>query len=194
MGAASASLAVAYGWRRNPTPFPYTLKFFLRHPLIGRERLLEILEPRPGEQLLEIGPGLGYYALPVAEALGEGTLDLVDVQQAMLNHTLEQARQRGLSNLRPTLSDGGGLPFGDNSFDGVYLSEVIGEIPDQDAAFREFKRVLRPGGRLVVGESLLSADVHFIPFGSVSRRAHQAGLRFDRRLGSALGYFARFTA
>lgn len=188
-------ITIAYRWRRHPTPFPHFLRFFLRHPLIGRDRLHAILEPKPNEHLLEIGPGTGYYALSVAAALGDGTLDLLDVQQAMLDHTTAAARRDGLANLRANLSNAATtLPFESDRFDGAYLSEVIGEIPDQDAALREFRRVIKPGGRLVVGESLLSGDVHFMTFSAVRRRAEAAGFTFEQRLGSSLGYFARFRA
>ncbi len=67
---------------------------------------------------------------------------------------------------------------------------MLGEIPDQDAALRELARVLKPGGRLVVGE--LFGDPHWVSPGSLRRRAEAAGLVFARRSGSPLGYFARF--
>jgi len=55
-------------------------------------------------------------------------------------------------NITPTRSDARELPYEDDSFDAAYLVAVLGEIPDQNAALRELARVLKPGGRLVVGE------------------------------------------
>ena len=69
------------------------------------------------------------------------------------------------------------------------LTAVLGEIPDQAAALGEIARVLRPGGRLVVGE--LFGDPHFTPTGALRERAAAAGLRFEERSGPAVGYFAR---
>ncbi|MGV9823289.1 class I SAM-dependent methyltransferase [Nocardia xishanensis] len=192
--AAAGGLVIGTEWRNNPTPFPHFLRFFLRHPLVGRDKLLKALRPQNGERLLEIGPGIGYYAVPVATSLGEGTLHVQDVQQAMLDHTLQAARTAGVRNIHPTLRDASVIPFDDDYFDGAYLVEVIGEIPDKAAALNELRRVIRPGGRLVVGEDLLSFDVHFMTHSSVTKLARSAGFTLEERFGTSLGYFAVFRA
>jgi ubiquinone/menaquinone biosynthesis C-methylase UbiE len=192
---AVALLGAAVWWRKNPSACPYSQRFWVEapHPFITRARLRETLEPSPGEQLLEVGPGTGYYALPVAEWLGTGgTLSVLDVQQDMLDHTMRRAAEAGIPNIEPSLADARVMPYGDASFDGAYLATVLGEIPDQDAALRELRRVLRPGGRVVVGE--LFGDPHMVAFGKLRSRAEAAGLTFERRVGGPLGYFARFRA
>src|SRR5256885_12185853 len=105
--AGAALLAGSVWWRRNPSPIPYWQRLFveLPHPGITRSRLIEILEPRPGEHLLEVGPGTGYYSLPVAEELDDGRLEIFDVQREMLDHVLRAAGERGLRNLVPWESD-----------------------------------------------------------------------------------------
>jgi ubiquinone/menaquinone biosynthesis C-methylase UbiE len=191
--AAVALAAAAVWWRRNPSACPYSQRFWVEapHPLITRARLREILEPRSGERVLEIGPGTGYYTLDLAEWVGaDGSIEILDVQQEMLDHTIRRARERGLWNVNPTLGDAQELEAQDDSFDAAILVTVLGEIPDQDAALREIARVLRPGGRLVVGE--LIGDPHMVTLGSLRRRAQEAGLRFERRVGPKIGYFARF--
>jgi ubiquinone/menaquinone biosynthesis C-methylase UbiE len=193
--AAVAVAAAAVWWRRNPSACPYSQRFWVQapHPLITRARMREILEARPGERLLEIGPGTGYYTLDLAEWVGpDGSVEILDVQQEMLDHTIRRARERGLWNVKPTLGDARQLEAEDDSFDAVVLVTVLGEIPDQDAALREIARVLRPGGRLIVGE--LIGDPHMVSLGSLRRRAEAAGLRFERRVGPKIGYFARLAA
>ena len=187
--------AVALWWRKNPSACPYGQRFWVEapHPLITRARLREILEPRPGERLLEIGPGTGYYTLELAAWVGDqGSVEILDIQQEMLDHTIRAARERGLWTVNPTRSDAQEMGWDDDSFDAAILITVLGEIPDQDAALREIARVLRPGGRLIVGE--LFGDPHMVTLGSLQRRAEAAGLRFERRVGPKLGYFARFSA
>jgi ubiquinone/menaquinone biosynthesis C-methylase UbiE len=193
--AAVAVAAAAVWWRRNPSACPYSQRFWVEapHPLITRARLREILEARPGERVLEIGPGTGYYTLDLAEWVGpDGSVEILDVQQEMLDHTIRRARERGLWNVSPTLGDAQSLEAEGDSFDAAVLVTVLGEIPDQDAALREIARVLRPGGRLVVGE--LIGDPHMVTLGSLRRRAEAAGLRFERRVGPKVGYFARLAA
>jgi ubiquinone/menaquinone biosynthesis C-methylase UbiE len=183
-------IGAALRWRRNPSACPYNQRFWVQapHPFITRERLFDALEPAADERLLEVGPGTGYYALPVAERAG--TLEIFDLQQEMLDHTMRRASEAGLSNLAPTQGDATALAYEDGTFDGAYLITVLGEIPDQDAALRELARVLRPGGRLVVGE--MFGDPHYVRFSVLRERAERAGLGFERRVGGALGYFARF--
>jgi ubiquinone/menaquinone biosynthesis C-methylase UbiE len=193
LGGAAAVLGVALWWRRNPSACPYSQRFWVEapHPFITRGRLREALDPRPGERVLEVGPGTGYYSLPVADWLGpEGRLDVFDLQQEMLDHTMRAARERGLDNLFPAQGDARELPYDDATFDAAYLVTVLGEIPDQAAALTELRRVLRPGGRLVVGEVI--GDPHVVTFGALRARAEAAGLRFERRVGTWLGSFARF--
>jgi ubiquinone/menaquinone biosynthesis C-methylase UbiE len=184
-------LAGAAWWRTHPSACPYGQRFWVEapRPLITRGRLREALAPQPGERMLEVGPGTGYYTLPVADWLGpQGSLHIFDVQQEMLDHTMRAARERSLANLEPRQGDARDLPYEDGTFDAAFLVTVLGEILDQDAALRELRRVLRPGGRLVVGE--LAADPHMVGSGALRRRAEAAGLGFERRVGPPFGYFA----
>ena len=187
----AALLGAALWWRSHPSACPYSQRFWVEapHPFITRERLRAIVEPRPGERLLEVGPGTGYYALPVAEWISPGRLDVLDVQQEMLDHTLRRAGDQGLSNIVAVRADARKLPYADATFDAAYLVTVLGEIPDQDAALRELRRVLKPEGRLVVGE--LFGDPHMVPLGTLRRRAEGAGLRVERKLGGRLWHFTR---
>jgi ubiquinone/menaquinone biosynthesis C-methylase UbiE len=193
--AVGAAAAGAFWWERtHPSAFPYAGRVLLEftHPFITRDRLREVLEPTAGERILEVGPGTGYYALAVAEWIGpDGGLTVLDVQQEYLDHTMAAAAERGM-DIESVLADATSLPLPDASFDAAYLVTVLGEVPDQDAALRELRRVLKPGGRVVFGETPL--DPHIVTLGSLRRRGQAAGLRFERRVGGPLGWFARFVA
>jgi ubiquinone/menaquinone biosynthesis C-methylase UbiE len=190
--AAAATLAAALWWRKNPSACPYGQRFWVEapHPFITRERLREVLRPQPGERLLELGVGTGYYSCELAEWVPpDGTLELFDLQQEFLDHTMRAAAERGLANLVPTQGDATNLPYEDASIDGVILTAVLGEIPDRTAALREIRRVLNPSGRLVVGE--LFGDPHFTSRASLKRLGAEAGLQLVEVSGPAFGYFAR---
>jgi len=190
--AAAATLAAALWWRKNPSACPYGQRFWVEapHPFITRDRLRSVLRPEPGERLLELGVGTGYYSCELAEWVApDGTLELFDLQQKFLDHTMRAASERGLANLMPTQGDATRLPYEDNSVDGAILTAVLGEIPDQAAALREIHRVLKPGGRLVVGE--LFGDPHFTSRGSLQRLGAEAGLDLVEHSGPGFGYFAR---
>jgi ubiquinone/menaquinone biosynthesis C-methylase UbiE len=193
LGAATAAtLAAALWWRKNPSACPYGQRFWVEapHPIITRERLRSVLRPAQGERLLEIGVGTGYYSCELAEWVASaGTLELFDLQQEFLDHVMRAAGERGLSNLVPTQGDATQLPYEDASVDGVILTAVLGEIPDTAAALREVRRVLKPSGRLVVGE--LFGDPHFTTRASLERMGAEAGLALAEHSGNWFGYFAR---
>jgi SAM-dependent methyltransferase len=192
LGAGAAALAAALWWRRNPSACPYGQRFWVQapHPIITRDRLRRVLRPAPGERLLEIGPGVGYYTFALADWAGaDGTVEILDLQQEFLDHVMRIAAERGAGNVVPTRGDATSLPYGDDTMDAVVLTAVLGEIPDRGAALSEIVRVLRPGGRLVVGE--LFGDPHFTSIAALRREAAAAGLRLEERDGPWLGYFAR---
>jgi len=191
----AAIAAAAVWWRRNPSACPYSQRFWVQapHPLITRRRFRETLAPAAGEQVLEIGPGTGYYTLELASWLGPGgQLEIFDIQQEMLDHTMGLVAGRGLANVAATQGDAQALPYEDDSFDAVVLTTTLGEIPDPDTALGEVARVLRRGGRLIVGELL--GDPHYTTPSSLRRRGERAGMRFEHRSGPAFGYFARLVA
>ena len=101
----AVALGYAFWWRKNPSACPYEQHFFLEmpHPFLTRARLRRILAPRPGERVLEVGPGTGYYTLNVAQQLApDGTLDILDLQQQMLDHTMRRVREHDITNIVPT--------------------------------------------------------------------------------------------
>ncbi|MGW5478793.1 methyltransferase domain-containing protein [Streptomyces sp. NPDC004008] len=102
-----AALAAAW-WLGDTAPYPYAQRGLLDVPLPfpTADRMDAVLQPRPGERILEIGPGTGLQSLHVAPQLGpEGRLDVLDIQQEMLDHVMCRAERDGLATIRPTRSD-----------------------------------------------------------------------------------------
>lgn len=180
--------------RLAPIPFPYAFRFLLQvlpRPGHSPRQLAQILQPRPGEHVLEIGPGIGMQAIPLAPALApDGALDVLDVQREMLDAVARGARAAGVTNIASREGDAAHLPYADGTFDGAYMVDVFGEIVDGDRALRELARVLKPTGRLVIGEVFVDPD--FVPLRTLRLRAEQAGFVFGRKVGSPLAYLVRF--
>jgi ubiquinone/menaquinone biosynthesis C-methylase UbiE len=194
LGAAAAGVtaAAAGAVLSDRAPYPYSLHRLLDIPLplLTARRLDSLLEPRAGQQVLEIGPGTGLQSLHVAPQLGAGgQLAVVDVQLEMLEHVMARAARRSIRNIAAHRADAAALPFADAAFDSAYLVTVLGEIPGPLAALMELRRVLKPGGRLIVGEF---ADRHHVPLATLVRLANDAGLHLARRAGVPLAYYALF--
>jgi ubiquinone/menaquinone biosynthesis C-methylase UbiE len=191
--AAAAGAAVTAGVvLGDQAPYPYTRRRLLDVPLplLTRRRLDALLQPRAGERMLDLGPGTGLQALHVAPQLGAGGhLAVVDVQHQILAHVMARAARRSVRAITPYQADATALPFADGTFDAAYLVTVLGEVPGRLAALTELRRVLKPRGRLVVGEF---ADRHFVPLVTLVRLANEAGLHLVRRTGTPLAYYALF--
>ena len=96
---------------------------------------------------LEIGAGTGYFTLNLLRA---GIIDsgvATDISLGMLRELEASAKRLGVS-VETVQCEADNLPFPDDSFDLVFGHAILHHIPDLDAAFREFRRVLRPGGRI----------------------------------------------
>src|SRR5262245_2780315 len=192
---AVTAMLTRYWSLTRPAPMPHLLRWTLRVPRGNQspEHLRVILEPRNGERILEIGPGIGTHALSVAQELApSGRLHVFDVQRAMLDDVMRRAGQIPSATIIAMHGDARALPYADGTFDAVYLVGVLGEIPDEAVALRGIRRVLKLGGRLVVGEVCFDPD--FVTFGALKSRVEQASFAFERRAGNALSYFARFAA
>jgi ubiquinone/menaquinone biosynthesis C-methylase UbiE len=96
---------------------------------------------------LEIGAGTGYFSLNLLRAGVIREAVCTDISQGMLDELERSAHRFGLE-VEAVRCDAQQLPFPDDSFDLVFGHAVLHHLPDLDAAFREFRRVLRPGGRV----------------------------------------------
>ena len=120
---------------------------------VWKANMIARLNPRPGEFLLDVAGGTGDIARAFVAAAekarrrrgGDPARAVVsDINDAMLLAGLEQ---RGDAGLMWTCADAARLPFPDRTFDVVTISFGIRNVVDIPAALREFRRVLKPGGR-----------------------------------------------
>ena len=103
---------------------------------------------------------------------------------------MRRASRLGVSGIEPEVGDAGRLHYPDRSFDSAYLISVLGEVPDRPAVWAELRRVLKPGGRLVIGEIALDPD--FVRLADTREEAEANGFEFERLAGGRLSYLALF--
>ena len=110
-----------------------------------RRKVVRMIDPQPGETVLDLAAGTGTSSAPFADA--GATVVPCDFSLGML-----QVGKQNLPELPFTAGDGMALPFADDTFDAVTISFGLRNIVDPGAGLRELRRVTRPGGRLVVCE------------------------------------------
>lgn len=117
---------------------------------IRRRRLArEALGATPGERIVDVGCGPGFFCSELAEEVGASGYVLgLDTSAAML--ALASGRCARHANVQLREAEAGSLPVEDSSFDAAICVQVLEYVPDATAALAEMRRVLRPGGRLVV--------------------------------------------
>jgi demethylmenaquinone methyltransferase/2-methoxy-6-polyprenyl-1,4-benzoquinol methylase len=141
----------------------------------SRDAGLELLAAAPAERVLEIGCGTGTAAVELARAVGpEGRVVAVDLAEGMLAETAARLTAEALTGrARPLQADARRLPFRDRTFAAAFSSFTL-ELFEPDDAGRvlaEVRRVLGPGGRLVV-VSLAEPD-HTRPMVELYRWLHR---------------------
>lgn len=123
-----------------------------RQTAAANDATIERLDPRPGEDVLEIGFGPGRSLDRVLERIGTGALWGVDLSPLMVRRAESRYRTRDREGqLGLACAHAGRLPFPHQTFDAVYTIHTIYFWDDLESVLREVLEVLVPGGRLVVG-------------------------------------------
>jgi arsenite methyltransferase len=113
-----------------------------------------------GERVVDIGSGGGIDSLIAARMVGPtGRVIGVDMTPAMLEKARTSAARAGLANVEFREGFGEALPVEDEWADVVISNGVLNLMPDKAAALREMARVLKPGGRLQIGDILVQKAV-----------------------------------
>ena len=113
-------------------------------------RIVEMTEPKAAWRVLDVGTGTGHTAFAFAPAVAWVTG--VDLTEAMLRQAERVRKDRGYGNVDLQLADVHRMPFADGAFDLVTCRRAAHHFRDIDASLRETRRVLKPGGRLMIDD------------------------------------------
>jgi len=109
---------------------------------------------REGMKVADLGAGTGHYTLAAANIVGhDGRVYAVDIQEEILKHLLDSAQRSGLRNVEivwGNIENHGGTKLRDHAMDAIILSNILFQVEHKERLVEEIRRVLRPGGRLLV--------------------------------------------
>lgn len=123
----------------------------LRFFPFAADRVAQRLAPRPGEKILDVATGTGAVAVALGQRLGGGgRVMAVDISGRMLDRAYANVRRMALHNVDLHPMDAAALEFRSGYFDAVTCSFGLFFLQDMVEALREWRRVLKPGGRLLL--------------------------------------------
>jgi ubiquinone/menaquinone biosynthesis C-methylase UbiE len=174
-------------------PCPYALAWLVDNPT-RRWYMAQILDRigiRPGERVLELGPGPGAFTIKAARRTEpDGALVAVDIQPQMIAAVERKVQEADLTNVETHVASACELPLEDESVDRAFLVTVLPEIPDRQRALAELCRVLKPGGVLSITEEFLDPDYPLAR--TTIRWAEKAGFELAERHGNWWVYTLNF--
>jgi len=146
-----------------------------------------------GSRGLDVGCGVGLYTLWLAEAIGahghvlgiDTSAERIAAAQCLVGHAIEAGR------LELRQGDGTTIAAPDNHFDWVWCGDVLHHIDTPLVALKEFMRVLRPGGSIIIKESQVLHALFLPGYPELERQLQRAEIQFGRHEAGARSFQER---
>jgi len=191
-----ALAAIWVAWRLRsrrellPCPAEFAWLVEMENPLAratNSDHVVRQLALPRGARVMDVGCGPGRVTIPLARAVGpDGEVLALDVQAAMLSRVADRTAKEGLANVRPIHSDIRSASIENGSLDAAVMVMALGEVPERTSVFPFIFAALKPGGRLLVAESIF--DPHFVSRTKVRAQAVAAGFVERAYSGNIFGY------
>jgi len=174
-------------------PFTVSLERMNRFQEPEARALIKDLALPAGSRGLDVGCGVGLFALWLAEAVGPGGsvtgiepgADRAEAARALVGAALPAGR------LEFRQGDGTAIDAPAGRFDWVWCGDVLHHIQDTQAALKEMTRVVRPGGRIIVKESQVLPALFLPGYPDLEKRLQQAEIARSREEGGARSFQER---
>ncbi len=140
---------------------------------------------KPGQRVLEVGCGPGFFTVPATSIVGEeGSVLALDVNPVAVEHVQQKIEEAGVTNARVIVADAAKTELSEGSFDLAFVFGFARPIGDMAAIWAEFHRLLKPQGILSV-EGWLRPPSRLFRF--VKRQGRIAQFRKERRISERGG-------
>lgn len=122
-----------------------------RKELIPQNNVIEMLNLNMYDTVADLGAGNGYFTVPIAKGTKK-TVYAIDIEPEMLEMLKDNAAKEQINNINYVVSDLEDIQLHEKSVNKAFIAFVIHEVPNIDKALNEIKRILKPGGQLLLLE------------------------------------------
>ena len=135
---------------------------------------------RPGQHILEVGCGPGFFTIPASEIVGDkGVIYAVDIRSQAIERVRKKMNNQGIRNIRPLLTNASDTDLPDKSIDTVFIFGLPYFIGGQDNVISEMHRILKPGGILSF-KHLRGSETKLV------ERVETKGMKYLKKVGNIL--------
>ncbi|MFX3624814.1 MAG: class I SAM-dependent methyltransferase [Ectobacillus sp.] len=122
-----------------------------RQQIVPSEKVIEILGVEKDDVIADLGAGNGYFTVPIAK-ITEVPVYAIDIEPKMLDFLQEHAQREGVTDIQYITSDITQVPLDSGAVDKALIAFVAHEVPSLDDLFAEMRRMINPGGKLLILE------------------------------------------
>jgi ubiquinone/menaquinone biosynthesis C-methylase UbiE len=123
---------------------------YSRYFPFAADKILFLLKPKRGDKILDIATGTGLVATTLAKAIEPGRIHAIDLSEGMLAQLEKSMEKLGINNIDVHVMDAESLEFRKEYFDTAVSSFGLFFLPDMLAGLKEWARVIKPGGTLMI--------------------------------------------
>ena len=148
--AIAIAITTAAAQQRDPKQYQQTLENPDRVAALQVDRVIAALALTPGARIADLGAGSGVFTIPLAKAVGpNGKVYAIDVDAGLLAIVAEKAKTAGVTTIE-TIAAGATDPKLPEPVDVLFICDTMHHLPNQASYVKQFGKLLRPGGRVVV--------------------------------------------